>query len=76
MASEIIDKLAGFLSDVNDAISGETKEYSEGDLVRMKSGGPEMVVTESYRGSVKCRWMNSLGEPQSARFSNDEIEQA
>ncbi len=56
-------------------MSSENTEYAkevvavepikDGDVVRLKSGGPKMtVVSVSAKGEVECSWFDKKGEPQ------------
>jgi uncharacterized protein YodC (DUF2158 family) len=31
-------------------------QFQEGDIVVLKSGGPEMTVTEVFTDAVNCKW--------------------
>ena len=48
----------------------ETKpdpEFTVGDVVRLKSGGPWMTVTEHDDGGIRCVWSHD-GQPQHYTF--------
>lgn len=37
----------------------KSKEYSVGDIVQLKSGGPRMTVEEIlYGGNIRCQWFS------------------
>ena len=43
-------------------------EFNEGDVVRLKSGGPPMTITEiDATGECYCRWFDGT-KPMSDRF--------
>ncbi|PAQ05730.1 YodC family protein [Mesorhizobium temperatum] len=54
--------------------------FKTGDVVRLKSGGPNMTVSDAAAsGSVLCNWFNREGEtwtPQHAGFKPDQLEMA
>jgi uncharacterized protein YodC (DUF2158 family) len=52
----------------NTAMQSEITELHEGDLVRLRSGGPEMTVKTVWGDWVVCTWLDSYGELQSAGF--------
>jgi len=38
-------------------------DLEPGDIVALRSGGPDMTVMEIYQdGTVRCFWMNDEGE--------------
>jgi uncharacterized protein YodC (DUF2158 family) len=39
-------------------------EFKEGDLVRLKSGGPVMTVEELYDEDLSCVWFEKVGNKQ------------
>lgn len=53
--------------------------FKLGDLVRLKSGGPTMLIEEkSYKGDDKswvCRWFDSVGSVHAATFPAWALEQ-
>ncbi|MFC2113309.1 YodC family protein [Bacteroidota bacterium] len=53
-------------------------DYKVGDVVRLKSGGPEMTITK-FRGSSKsvvaCQWFNGKTK-DSGWFDTDTLELA
>ena len=51
----------------------EKKKVEKGDVVRLKSGGPKMVITGGTFGNLKCAWFEGsiLHEGQ---FHNDALE--
>lgn len=49
--------------------------FQEGDVVRLKSGGPDMTVTEkNTHGELICEWFDD-GEAKARRFSEKALEQ-
>ena len=38
------------------------KEFSIGDVVQLKSGGPDMTITEIQKGKALCLWQAWSGE--------------
>ena len=45
-----------------------------GDVVRLKSGGCQMVVTMAYPYMVDVEWHDVLGKPHSGRYFNTSLE--
>lgn len=52
-------------------------EFKNGDIVRLKSGGPEMTVNDLLAGcdppEINCSWFNG-GKHESAKFHPDTLE--
>ena len=51
-------------------MSEEQERFEVGDIVRLKSGGPEMTVgqVDQFAGTelaVECEWLDSSHKPQS-----------
>ncbi|MDG4855932.1 MAG: DUF2158 domain-containing protein [Mesorhizobium sp.] len=51
--------------------------FKTGDIVRLKSGGPEMTVSDgAASGTYLCHWFNRDGDvwtPQHAGFKPDQL---
>ncbi|MHA6641112.1 YodC family protein [Mesorhizobium sp. A623] len=52
--------------------------FKPGDVVRLKSGGPQMTVSDASAasGAVMCNWFNREGDvwtPQHAGFKSDQL---
>lgn len=47
-----------------------TKRFKPGEVVRLKSGGPKMTITEggAVGGKVTCRWFSKSGVLQTNVF--------
>jgi len=39
-------------------------EFKEGELVRLKSGGPLMTVEEAHEHDLSCIWFEKVGNKQ------------
>jgi uncharacterized protein YodC (DUF2158 family) len=52
----------------NSAMQSEITQLHEGDLVQLRSGGPDMTVKTVWGDWVVCTWLDSYGELQSAGF--------
>ena len=57
------------------------QKFKIGDVVRLKSGGPNMTVTEydvfDYGGDQKkylCRWFDEKNKPAELTFREEELE--
>jgi uncharacterized protein YodC (DUF2158 family) len=57
------------------------EKFNTGDVVRLKSGGPNMTVTEydvfDYGGKEKkylCRWFDEKHKPAELTFKEEELE--
>lgn len=49
------------------------KKFSEGDVVKLKSGGPTMTVQgHDTRGYAICKWFNDR-EPTTETFSEESL---
>jgi uncharacterized protein YodC (DUF2158 family) len=52
-------------------------DYAIGDIVRLKSGGPDMTVIEPNMlcgiTDVNCRWFDNNGEWHKEQFHPDEL---
>lgn len=56
---------------------GEASQWAPGDLVRLKSGGPKMVVTDVLpSGRVDCTWFLDGAGPNEATFNPIVLERA
>lgn len=50
-------------------------QYDQGDLVRLKSGGPKMTVRDSLKdGKILCAWFDRNGKLHSEPFAPALIE--
>lgn len=51
------------------------EEFEKGDVVRLKSGGPEMTVqgTRPYGSDLICKWFED-GEKMSGSFAPESLE--
>jgi len=54
------------------------KEFKVGDIVRLKSGGPKMTVTEidDEEDLFHCRWFADNKQPENGLFEADTLELA
>lgn len=52
-----------------------SEEFKPGDVVRLKSGGPKMTVTEVGE-EVYCEWFDDKKEPQGRGFSPTSLKPA
>ena len=44
-------------------------DFSEGDVVRLNSGGPKMTVLQTKSGEqIKCQWFDRNGKIQTGDF--------
>ncbi len=52
-------------------------DYSKGDIVQLKSGGPKMTVSnpEAYMGTVECQWFSG-SKLNEGRFPPDVLKPA
>lgn len=48
--------------------------FSKGDVVKLKSGGPEMTVVEVDDEECFCRWFDSKGQQMSDNFEQVGLE--
>jgi len=46
----------------------DTQEFSVGDVVQMRSGGPFMTVREAKPESVACAWFDAQNMEHEAEF--------
>lgn len=57
----------------------ETEEFKIGDVVRLKSGGPDMTVVSlnensmTHKGQIKCQWFEK-NRPQDSIFPSAALE--
>jgi len=49
-------------------------EFKNGDIVKLKSGGPKMTVYQVLRGNVDCTWFDENNNQQYSKFGNETIE--
>ena len=49
-------------------------EFKNGDLLRLKSGGPIMTVYQVLRGNVDCTWFDKNNVQHYSKFGNETIE--
>jgi uncharacterized protein YodC (DUF2158 family) len=50
-------------------------ELALGDVVRLKSGGPKMTLTEGEKGGkIKCQWFDRNGKMHTADFDAVAVE--
>ncbi len=42
-------------------------EFKEGDVVRLKSGGPPMTVEQIYDEDISCVWFEKVGNKRVAQ---------
>ncbi len=49
-------------------------EFKEGDVVKLKSGGPEMTVSKIKEDDLRCKWFNEKGELKTKYFKTFELE--
>ena len=53
-------------------------EFKAGDVVRLKSGGPEMTIGEigtgDYEGKAKCQWFSPRDKQLEGAFYLDALE--
>jgi uncharacterized protein YodC (DUF2158 family) len=47
--------------------------FATGDLVRLRSGGPLMIVEKMEGNQVFCRWSTGFGELRSGSFSRADL---
>lgn len=58
------------------------KKFKRGNVVKLKSGGPDMTVVEygnwdhSDEEKVSCRWFEGKGKPHEEQFFEDELQLA
>lgn len=56
------------------------EKFKIGDIVQLKSGGPEMTVSSlmkssfGYNGKVKCDWFDKDNKTNRAIFHQDQLE--
>ena len=50
--------------------------FAIGDLVRLKCGGAEMIVSETSRDFAICVWHDSHGTPHSTSYGFSLLEEA
>lgn len=43
--------------------------FKPGDIVELKSGGPDMTISSIENGSVFCQWFDSKSEPQGRSYT-------
>ena len=49
--------------------------FKKGDVVRLKSGGPKMTVSEIRSDdTLFCRWFDNKNNPQQGEFNPEELE--
>ncbi len=48
-------------------------EFKEGDVVKLKSGGPEMTVSEVKGDKLYCKWFDEKGELKAKYFKTTEL---
>ena len=51
-----------------------SQEFSSGQLVSLKSGGPVMTVSRFENGSVTCQWFGEGDEIQTSSFGPELLE--
>ena len=57
-----------------------SEEIKKGDMVRLKSGGPNMMVNEIGEGfgggelRVWCKWFDTMHNPQAKDFALTSVE--
>lgn len=49
-------------------------EFTPGDVVRLKSGGPKMTVLETQSSAVTCKWFDRNGKLHSDGFETALLE--
>ena len=52
------------------------QEFKKGDVVRRKSGGPEMtveVIDKTKTASLHCSWFDDKNTPQSGDFDPETV---
>jgi uncharacterized protein YodC (DUF2158 family) len=52
----------------------EPSPFGLGDVVRQKSGGPVMTVTNLLPNAIQCNWFDDAGELHVAAFPAGELE--
>lgn len=45
-------------------------EFSKGDVVRLKSGGPKMTVLAVKAAKLSCQWFDRNGKMHKAEFDD------
>ena len=48
--------------------------FGEGDLVRLKTGGPVMVVCFAVEPILLCKWMDAVGRDRRGTFSPRQLQ--
>ncbi len=48
--------------------------FKVGEIVRLKSGGPDMTIADRDIGLVHCRWFDSGNEARDAWFETETLE--
>ncbi len=54
----------------------DEKKFSVGDVVRLKSGGPNMTIIETEKISeqyVTCQWFDGDNKPQKENFRKEAL---
>lgn len=49
-------------------------EWKTGDVVMLKSGGPDMTVQKVRGSEIDCHWFEAGTKLQSGVFNEDELE--
>lgn len=73
-----IDKQSMIKAQEGKAVSAISFSFKEGDVVRLKSGGPDMCVHICYPSTSFCVWFGDHPYHQSfmSQFNNDCLELA
>jgi uncharacterized protein YodC (DUF2158 family) len=50
------------------AMPSRTSQFQQGDLVRLRSGGPLMTVADTRGAQVYCFWTDANNQPNDATF--------
>lgn len=58
---------------VGPTMTDEVREFKIGDVVRLKSGGPDMTIQDVTEYEIKCRWFDAKKKFFDSSFQPEEL---